>query len=111
VTDESSVTGVEIERTEQMSVTFDDGTVCVFPLAALRAACPCATCRGWRERGEPAWPRPGQAATIEVRDAEFVGAWGVSIKWNDGHDTGIYAWSALRRWWSAGLDEPLTEEA
>jgi DUF971 family protein len=25
------------------------------------------------------------------------------IRWNDGHETGIYAWSILRTW--AGLDD------
>jgi DUF971 family protein len=28
----------------------------------------------------------------------------VSLRWDDGHETGIYAWSILRAW--AGLDEP-----
>jgi DUF971 family protein len=111
MTAEPTVTDVEIERSERMVVTFEDGVVCTFPVAELRAGCPCATCRGWRERGQIAWPRPGQAATIEVRDAEFVGAWGVSISWSDGHDTGIYSWAALRRWWSAGPDASVTDEA
>jgi DUF971 family protein len=106
-----AVTDVEIGRADHVTITFDDGVVCSFPVDVLRAACPCATCRGWRERGQAAWPRPGQPATIEVADAEFVGAWGMSIQWSDGHDTGIYAWSMLRRWWLAGLDTPLTEEA
>jgi DUF971 family protein len=35
-------------------------------------------------------------------DAKLVGAWGLMIRWNDGHETGIYAWSILRAW--AGLD-------
>ncbi len=98
---------VAVDRTTAMTVTFDDEVVAVFPVDELRAACPCATCRGMRERGEVAWPRVGQAATISVTDAELTGAWGISIRWSDGHDTGIYAWSVLRRWWDAGLDEPM----
>jgi DUF971 family protein len=98
------VVDVTIERTEHMTVTFADGLVCTFPVVELRAACPCATCRGFRERGEPSWPRPGRPATITIADARFSGAWGVSISWSDGHDTGIYAWSYLRRWWRAGGD-------
>ena len=54
-----------------------------------------------------AWPAAGQPDVISIRDASFTGAWGVSIDWSDGHSTGIYAWSVLRRWWDGGLDEPM----
>jgi DUF971 family protein len=89
---------VEIERTTAMTVTFDDDVVCVFPVEELRRACPCATCRSMRDRGEEPWPRPGGPTTIAVADAEFSGAWGISISWSDGHSTGIYPWASLRRW-------------
>ena len=36
-----------------------DGTTTVFGLEELRVNCPCAECRGRREQGQPAWPRPG----------------------------------------------------
>ena len=55
------------------------------PARARRAA-------RYRDRGEPAWPRPGQPATVTIEDAELVGAWGLSIRWSDGHSTGIYSW-------------------
>ncbi len=107
---EPSVVDVTIERSESVTITFDDGVVCAFPVEELRAACPCATCRGMRERGGIAWPRPGQPNSITIASAEFAGAWGLSISWSDGHDTGIYAWTPLRRWWLAGRDDPLTAE-
>jgi DUF971 family protein len=97
------VDSIEVRRHEAVVITFADGVIASFPVAALRAACPCASCRGWRERGEVAWPRPGTPDEVYVRDAELAGAWGLSIRWSDGHDTGIYAWSVLRRWWDAGL--------
>lgn len=101
---------IDIERDLAVTVTFDDGTVCRFPVAQLRAVCPCAGCRGWRERGEEAWPRPGMPTTISVVHAELNGAWGLSIDWSDGHSTGIYAWEVLRRWWDAGLAGGLVED-
>ena len=109
--DAADVVDVTIERTEQVTITFDDGLVCSFPVTELRAGCPCATCRGFRERGEVAWPRPGRPDTIEIVDAHFAGAWGVSISWSDGHDTGIYAWEPLRRWWLAGRAGDMVAEA
>ena len=38
------------------------------------------------------------ARCILAEGAELVGAWGLQIHWNDGHETGIYAWSMLRAW-------------
>jgi DUF971 family protein len=101
---------IEIARDRAVTITFDDGLVCTFPVGMLRAACPCASCRGWRERGEIAWPRPGDAVEISVYDARLNGAWGLSIDWSDGHSTGIYAWSVLRRWWEAGLESPMVDD-
>jgi DUF971 family protein len=97
------ILGVEVHRAEAVVVTFDDDVEAVFPVAELRAACPCAGCRGQRERGQQAWPQPGQPAVISVVDAELTGAWGISLRWSDGHDTGIYSWDVLRRWWDGGL--------
>lgn len=94
---------IDIQRDRSVTITFEDGAVCEFPVEALRAGCPCATCRGMRERGQDAWPRLGGPAEISIRNAELNGAWGLSIDWSDGHSTGIYAWSVLRRWWDAGL--------
>lgn len=95
---EPTVVDILLERDRAMTLVFDDGVTCEFPLGELRASCPCAACRGWRERGEVAWPRPGQSDTISVVDAELHGAWGISIRWSDGHNTGIYPWSNLRAW-------------
>jgi DUF971 family protein len=91
---------VEIRRDSEMRVTYDDDVTATFPVVALRRACPCAGCRGMRERGE----EPGGGAPVTVVDAELHGNWGVSIRWSDGHDTGIYAWEHLRAWWDAHQD-------
>jgi len=98
----ATVTDIDIDRERSVRLTFDDGHGCQFDLESLRRACPCATCRSLRDRGEAAWPRSGQPATLRIEDAELVGAWGLSVTWNDGHSTGIYSWDALRRWCEAG---------
>ena len=104
----TDVIDIAIRRDDAMVVTYADGEVATFPVATLRGACPCATCRGLRERGEEVWPRSGRApATITIVDAQLTGAWGISIEWSDGHNTGIYTWSVLRRWWDTALDEPM----
>lgn len=97
----ATVTGIDVDRQHSVTITFDDGAVCRFELAELRAACPCATCRSFRDRGEPSWPRPGPSTELAIADAELVGAWGISFTWSDGHATGIYPWDALRSWCEA----------
>lgn len=101
---------IDIVRGRSVTVTFADGVTAEYPVDALRAACPCASCRGWRERGEVAWPRPGVPGVIAIGHAELTGAWGLSIDWTDGHSTGIYAWSVLRAWWDRGLFGALVDD-
>lgn len=94
------VVDVEVERDVEVRVTYDDGVTATFPVLELRRACPCAGCRGRREQGREAY----DGSTVSVLDAELHGNWGISLRWSDGHDTGIYAWQHLRDWWDAADD-------
>ena len=89
---------VDLERERGLTLVWDDELVSHFSLEELRVNCPCAECRGLRDRGETAWPRPASPQPLRAEGAELVGAWGLSIRWNDGHSTGIYAWDVLRAW-------------
>jgi DUF971 family protein len=93
-----SPTEVELDRASGLTLTWPDGTTDRFDLEELRFNCPCAGCRGRREQGLDAWPTPGAPLPLPAESAELVGAWGMQIRWNDGHETGIYAWSMLRAW-------------
>lgn len=96
--DRDEPASIDVVRDEGVTLTFVDGYVARFDLVTLRLGCPCATCRGLRDRGEAAWPRPGSPTPLRIDDARLNGAWGLSITWNDGHSTGIYPFDALRRW-------------
>lgn len=87
-----------VKRDEGITITYADDFVARFDLMTVRLGCPCATCRSLRDRGEESWPRPGVPEPLRITDAEFHGAWGLNITWNDGHRTGIYPFEALRRW-------------
>ncbi len=89
---------IELDREQHLRLEWADGRTTTFTLETLRTRCPCATCRGLREQGTPAYPRPHAPQPLRAVDAELVGNWGLLIRWNDGHDTGIYAWSVLERW-------------
>ncbi len=81
---------IDVKRDEAVTITFGDGAVARFDLDDLRKSCPCAECRGRRERGEVVWPRPGSPTPLRIDDAALHGAWGLSVTWNDGHATGIF---------------------
>jgi DUF971 family protein len=40
----------------------------------------------------------GAAERLRVEGSELVDNWGLSLRWSDGHATGIHAWELLRRW-------------
>lgn len=89
----------EAERFEASSevgirITWADGHVSRFDLAAIRGACGCATCHELRREGRPVFI--GSADALDVAGAELVGAYGVNLHWSDGHRTGIYRWEDLR---------------
>jgi DUF971 family protein len=91
-------TDVELDRGSSLTLHWPDGTVTRFALEDLRRNCPCAECRGIREQGRIPGPPAGAPTPITAVDAELVGGWGLTIRWSDGHRTGIYAWSILRAW-------------
>ena len=95
---------VTIQRaTHLLRIQWADGHTSAFALAWLRSNCPCATCREERrdrlmEEASGSFrlnsgPQPSQ----EVIGAELVGAYALRLDWADGHNTGIYPFSALRK--------------
>ena len=89
---------IDLERDRGLTIEWDDGAVSQFSIEELRVNCPCAECRGLRDRGAPVWPKAGSPQPLRAEGADLVGAWGISVRWNDGHSTGIYAWDVLRAW-------------
>ena len=89
------VDDVTVERDSGVRLVFGDGVTAEFNLVELRLHCPCAGCRADRERGLEPWPKPGSPIPLRIADASLVGAWGISLTWNDGHATGIYPWEYL----------------
>ena len=71
------------------------GHAWLYPARELRLACPCAACV--EEMTGRRLLRP-EAVAADVRpDAlSLVGAYGLRIRWSDGHDTGIYTFELLR---------------
>lgn len=96
-------TGITANRQmAELTISWDDGHVSIYPFAILRAACPCAECRGGHEnmRSDPD-PEVFSAAledspATRLRNLEAVGSYAISVEWEDGHHFGIYNWNYLR---------------
>jgi DUF971 family protein len=84
-------------------IDWDDGARSEYPLRGLRAACPCAECRGGHEAmggsGSPdllLQPLP-EGRSSELQSLEGVGNYALQPTWADGHSFGIYTWDYLRQ--------------
>ncbi len=97
------VSEITIDRPNGViKLAFENGPAGDIGLAELRLACPCASCRRARQFDRATWvPRSGETFP-SVRSAELVGAWGLSITWDDGHATGIYPFTSLAEWVATG---------
>ncbi len=96
-------TGITANRPmADLIINWDDGHTSIYPFALLRAACPCAECRGGHEnmRSEPDQEVFSTALedtpATRLRNLEAVGSYAISIEWEDGHHYGIYNWNFLR---------------
>ena len=92
---------VQIKKTENnsLSLKWNDDKVNEISLTKLRDECPCVNCKGESVIFESYIPikSPFKAAGYyEIEKIEPVGNYAISIKWKDGHETGIYSWDILR---------------
>jgi len=78
-----------------ISVTWNDGHIGHYLLQALRDNCPCATCNESREQGSAILP-VYEEGKYQLSAIKQVGQYAIQIKWQDGHDTGIYTFQFLR---------------
>jgi DUF971 family protein len=66
----------------------------LYPARALRLACPCAACVE-EMTGRPLLDATSVPPDIRPLSVALVGAYGLRIRWSDGHDTGIYTFERL----------------
>jgi len=107
---ERTATEIRLQRkSRQLVVAFDDGTKFELPFEYLRVNSPSAEVQGHG---------PGQGVlqtgkeNVQVTDVEPVGYYAVRLRFDDGHDTGLYTWNYLFELgrdrdskWAAYLDQ------
>lgn len=83
----------------ELALSFADGFEAYLPLPLLRRSCPCAGCQGEPDAlGRVLRPKVdyGQHA-FALNRFEGVGGYAIQLFWEDGHSSGIYSYSYLRK--------------
>lgn len=82
----------------EFALVWSDGVESYYPLEKLRRACPCAACGGEPDvMGHIQRPHVNYGPqSFELRSFRFVGGYALQPTWNDGHDSGLYAFRYLR---------------
>lgn len=93
MTDKPRPTDIKLHsKSRVLEIAFDDGNTFELPCEYLRAFSPSAEVRGHG---------PGQEVLqvgkekVNIEQIEPVGTYAVVLKFDDGHDTGIYSWETL----------------
>ena len=107
---ESGLTPLSIDRVGEtaIKITWNDGNVSSWTVAALGKACPCATCREKKASAadEPAEQKEtksfalpvisaAEARPLRIESMSPVGQYAYSIEFSDGHSSGIFTFAML----------------
>jgi len=92
----SSKTPTEIKKTgdRELTVTWDNGHVSVFPIRYLRLECMCAGCVSEMTGQRILDPRT-VPEDVTITQAHHVGRYGIQFMFSDEHGDGIYTWDRL----------------
>ncbi|MEZ5938701.1 MAG: DUF971 domain-containing protein [Hyphomonadaceae bacterium] len=81
------------KRDASLHIGFDDGFRGEIPFELLRVESPSAETKG---HGGERPPPPAGKRNVRVVGADPVGRYAVRLRFDDGHDTGLYTWTYLR---------------
>ena len=84
------------EDGKSLVIRWKDDHESVYDPRFLRLNCPCAGCVD-EMSGQKILEDGGVSEDVRILEIHTVGNYAISIKWSDGHDTGIYAFERLRR--------------
>jgi DUF971 family protein len=83
----------------ELGIVWNDGTESFFALETLRRVCPCAACGGEPDvLGNVSRPHVSYSdKSFQLAGFDLVGGYALQPRWADGHNTGIYSFTYLRR--------------
>ena len=84
---------------DELAIAWNDGTESFLKLQLLRRACPCAACGGEPDvLGQVVRPHVSHTdKSFTFVGFDLVGGYALQPRWADGHSTGIYSFTYLRR--------------
>jgi DUF971 family protein len=85
---------------DELAIAWNDGTESFLRFEMLRRACPCAACGGEPDVLGHIEGRPQVSYTdksFNLVGFDLVGGYALQPRWADGHNTGIYSFTYLRR--------------
>ena len=84
---------------DELAIAWNDSTESFLKLEMLRRACPCAACGGEPDvLGQVLRPHVSYTnKSFELVGFDLVGGYALQPRWADGHSTGIYSFTYLRR--------------
>jgi DUF971 family protein len=80
----------------EVGIVWEDGHESYFPGRYLRCACACAECVD-EMSGRKLLQDERVPEELQALELHSVGNYAISVRFSDGHDTGIYAYERLRR--------------
>jgi ATP-binding protein involved in chromosome partitioning len=87
--------GLRQRDARTISILWEDGQTHHIDVRDLRLACRCAVCVE-EMTGKPLLDPASVRQDVAPRTVSSVGNYALTVNWNDGHSSGIYAFSALR---------------
>ena len=83
----------------ELAIAWSDGKETYLSLEGLRRACPCASCCGEPDAlGNIIRPDVHYtASSFQLRGWQLVGGYALQPAWADGHSTGLYSFTYLRK--------------
>ncbi len=79
-----------------LNIKWNDGSESNINSKNLRRQCPCATCAALRETQSKNFIPIFGFDQITIIGIYKVGSYAISIRWKDGHNTGIYEFPYLK---------------
>lgn len=84
---------------DDLAIQWNDGVESYLNIEMLRRTCPCAACGGEPDvLGNISRPNVSYSGkSFELAGFDLVGGYALQPRWADGHATGIYSFTYLRR--------------
>ena len=86
---------IKNSQNQLLEVKWEDNSVSGISFQTLRKYCPCASCDEEREKSGESFIPLFMLDQVTIDSIVPVGNYGITIKWKDGHGTGIYEFPYL----------------